>query len=88
MEEQRALSALLDAQGRLKVWPKKQARKLDALRDLAGMFDADRVYSEREVNALLDKAHTFGDLFLLRRALIEAGLLARDAHGREYRRNS
>ena len=82
----REIETLLDEEGRLKVWPRKQARKLAALRHLAGLFEPNRVYTEREVNALLEGAHKFGDLFLLRRALVEAGLLARDPHGREYRR--
>ena len=80
------LKNCLDEQGRVKVWPKKHARKDAVIQYLAEKFEYDRVYTEKEVNALLDEWHTFGDYFLLRRSLIEYGLLTRDAYGREYRR--
>ena len=79
------LKNCLDEQGRVKVWPKKHARKDAVIQYLAEKFEYDRVYTEKEVNALLDEWHTFGDYFLLRRSLIEYGLLTRDAIGREYR---
>lgn len=79
------LKNCLDEQGRIKVWPKKHAKKIAVLQYLAEKFDPSRVYTEKEVNALIDQWHTFGDYFLLRRGLVEAHLLTRDAFGREYR---
>ena len=43
-----------------------------------------RSYTEKEVNALLDERHTFGDFFLLRRELCDSGLLQRERDGSRY----
>ena len=80
------LKNCLDEQGRVKVWPKKHARKDAVIHYLAEKFEYNRVYTEKEVNAILDQWHTFTDYFLLRRSLIEYNLLSRDAYGREYRK--
>lgn len=52
---------------------------------LASHFQAEVVYAEKEVNAILKGLHTFEDVPLLRRHLIERGLLHRDPYGKEYR---
>lgn len=57
-----------------------------ALERLASAFDPGRVYSEREVNEALRDRHTFGDWALLRRELVEGGLLRRTPNGAECRR--
>ena len=80
------LKNCLNDEGRVTVWPKKHARKDAVLHYLAEKFEENRVYTEKEVNALLNQWHTFNDYFLLRRSLIEAHLLTRDAYGREYRK--
>ena len=80
------LKNCLDEEGRVTVWPKKHARKEAVLHYLAEKLEEDRVYTEKEVNTLLDQWHTFNDYFLLRRSLIEARLLTRDAYGKEYRK--
>lgn len=52
---------------------------------LVSHFRAEVVYTEKEVNAVLEDLHTFSDVPLLRRHLIECGLLQRDPYGKEYR---
>jgi hypothetical protein len=74
----------LDSEGRLTLWPSKRALQLAALDYLASKFEANRVYSEKEVNALLNQHHTFNDVALLRRELYERGLLNRAKDGSEY----
>jgi hypothetical protein len=49
-------------------------------------FEAGRDYAEPEVNAIIDANHLFGDYALLRRELVDRGLLQRDKAGRRYRR--
>jgi len=80
------LSGLLDEDGKVKAWPKKQARKSAVLAYLATKFEDNRSYTEKEVNTILDNWHLFNDYFILRRGLIEAHLLSRDIYGREYRK--
>ena len=74
----------LDKEGRLTLWPSKRTLQLFALDYLATKFEAGSVYSEKEVNALLNSWHTFGDPALLRRELHERGLLNRHKDGTEY----
>lgn len=78
------IERFLDEEGRLKIWPAKQANKQLALAYLAEKFEAGRVYTEHEVNAILAGWHSFGDLFVLRRGLIECGLLQRRRDGSAY----
>ncbi len=89
MEIQAALEAklrsFLDAQGRLTGFPAKRKTRMYALLYLARRFEADRVYTEREVNELLHRWHTFGDPATLRRELFDARFLDRSPDGREYR---
>lgn len=78
------LRSLLDDQGRIKIWPSKRARKEAAARYLATKFAPGRIYTEKEVNGIIDHWHTFGDYFLLRRTLVELQLMQRDARGSQY----
>lgn len=81
------LQHYLDAQGRLKAWPSKRNKgrfQQLALAYLATKFEPGNSYHEREVNALLNQYHTFGDPALLRRELVERGLVARLRDGSAY----
>jgi hypothetical protein len=77
----------LDGQGRLKEWPSKRNKgrfQQLALEYLATQFKPGTRYHEREVNALLNQHHTFGDPALLRRELVERGLVDRLRNGSAY----
>lgn len=76
----------MDNQGLLAAWPSRRRRKdqIAALHWLASKFEHDREYTEAEVNAILNEWHTFGDWALLRRELVDLGLLARTTGGRRY----
>lgn len=79
-----SLKNYLDVEGRLKWWPSKRSRQLIALDYLASKFKAGKVYSEADVNELLNRWHTFGDAALLRRELFDDGLINRQQDGAEY----
>jgi hypothetical protein len=74
----------LDGEGRLILWPSKRPLQLLALDYLASKLESGQIYSEREINTLLNSWHTFGDPALLRRELYERGLLNRQKNGAEY----
>jgi hypothetical protein len=74
-----------DGHGRLMRWPSRYATQRLALWALWERFDPARPYREREVNALLNAQHLFGDHCTLRRELVNMKLLGRTPDGREYR---
>jgi hypothetical protein len=75
-----------DTRGRLVRWPSKFSVQRLAMWVLWTRFDSRRVYSEKEVNAVLEAANAFGDHVTLRRELIDHRLLARKSDGSEYRK--
>jgi len=81
------LTNFIDESGRITAWPKKHEKKRAVLLYLAEKFEADRRYTEREVNDVITRWHTFGDLFLLRRGMIEEKYLCRTRDGSAYWRN-
>lgn len=84
MEQKTKIEQFLDNSGKITQLPQKQKARVALLEYLAGKFDPDRTYSEREVNALCTEWHTFGDYFLLRRELVDHGLLCRERDGSQY----
>lgn len=73
-----------DDAGRLVRWPSKFAVQRFAMWALWMRFDASRVYTEREVNTLLNAWATFGDPVTLRRELVNMKLLARKSDCSAY----
>lgn len=73
-----------DKDGRLTSYPKKQPVRQETLSRLADKFEAGRTYTEKEVNAIIDAAITFGDIELIRRALIDFRFLSRKRDGSQY----
>jgi hypothetical protein len=84
MEGSFRLRRFLDNRERVATWPAKQQDKRLVLKYLATKFEAERDYTEKEVNALLKAWHTFGDYVLLRRYLFDYGLLDRERNGSRY----
>ncbi len=79
------IERFLDSRKRLAVWPSKQADKLLAVEYLASKFDAQTSYSELQVNDIIKAWHTFTDWPLLRREMVDRGLMERDTSGENYR---
>lgn len=78
----------LDDEQKIKIWPSKVEKKLQILEYLATKFEYGRIYSEKEVNTIIETWHSFNDYFLLRRALVDYKLLCRTRNGAQYWRES
>jgi hypothetical protein len=68
--------------------PAKAAHKLLVLKYLASKFEIGKEYTEGQVNVIIDDWHTFGDYFILRRELVDCGLLKRLPNGSKYWRET
>ncbi|MCG7408154.1 DUF2087 domain-containing protein [Paenibacillus sp. ACRRX] len=68
--------------GRLTGFPKKEKRKIVILRNLAERFERGRLYTEKDINAVLKEA--YHDYVTLRRYMIDYGLLDRKEDGSQY----
>lgn len=84
MTRKKSIAPFLDETGKIIQLPQRQKRRYEVLAYLADKFERDRDYTEREVNAVCDAWHTFGDFFLLRRELVDSGLMARERDGSRY----
>lgn len=84
MEEIIDITRFLDESGMIVQMPGKQKPRRAVLEYLAAKFDPDVEYTEKQVNAICDEWHTFGDYFLLRRELVDSGLLGRERNGSKY----
>lgn len=78
------INRFLDAEGRIKQLPVPNRTKLPVLAYLAGKFDAQRNYSEKEVNEIITRWHVFKDYFILRRLLIDHKFMGRTPDGSKY----
>lgn len=67
---------------RLKTFAVKEKSKLVVLRHISQRFEADRMYSEKEVNEILKEV--YDDYVMLRRYLIEYGFIDREDDGSRY----
>ena len=77
------ISVFMDT-GKIEQIPVPNRTKIPVLEYLSNKFEVDRVYSEKEVNRIIDAWHTFGDYFILRRLLIDFKFLERTLNGSEY----
>jgi biotin operon repressor len=83
-EQPLELRRFLDSEGRVSSWPAKRKDQRLVLRYLAARFAPEQRYTEREVNALLNQWHTFGDPATIRRDMYDDGLLHRTRDGGGY----
>ncbi len=83
---QLGIDRLLDRAGKLSIWPTKGADKQLVCEWLATKIESSRTYSEVEFNDLIKSLHSFSDWPLLRRELIERGLVTRNRDGSAYRK--
>ncbi|HPI98018.1 MAG TPA: DUF2087 domain-containing protein [Synergistales bacterium] len=70
-------------EGRMDRYPLKAKDQVVVLREAVKLFDPRKIYSEKEVNAILEGL--FGDYAILRRNLVEYGFMARNPDGSGYR---
>ncbi len=69
--------------GKLTNLPRQQKRLFPILRWLATKFEIDRLYTEREINAVLKEAYAH-DFVSLRRDLVDFQYLRRELNGTKY----
>jgi len=74
----------LNEDGQIKSWPAKMDKKKAILLYLSEKFDSGVTYKEKEINEIINAWHTFGDLFILRRGMIDFGYLKRTKDGSRY----
>ena len=78
------IGVFLDGEGKIRKLPAPARTRTPVLGYLAGKFEPGRLYGEKEVNAVIDAWHTFGDYFILRRLLVDGGFMARKPDGSAY----
>jgi hypothetical protein len=74
-----------DDSGRLQRWPSKRSEQILALWIVWSFLPRGRQFPEIEINAMLGGWHDLGDYALLRRDLVDLGLLQRTPNGAIYR---
>lgn len=84
MKQKINIAKFLDGEGRITQLPQKKKVRVAVLDYLAGKFEPNHDYAEKEVNTICSEWHTFGDYFLLRRELIDNGLLCRELNCSRY----
>ncbi|WMJ83291.1 DUF2087 domain-containing protein [Oscillospiraceae bacterium LTW-04] len=84
MQQNTDIKRFLDASGRIIQLPKRAVPRAAVLSYLAEKFEAGSTYTEKSVNAICTQWHTFNDYFILRRELIDSGLLCRKPDGSSY----
>lgn len=75
-----------DNAGRMIRWPGRTNHQDLCLWVIWARLPAAETLSEPEVNQIIIAAHLFGDHAILRRSLVDAGMLTRTQDGRTYRR--
>lgn len=80
------LTRFFDAQGRLIRWPGKYSQRMLCLWIIWARIPARTTYTEKEISALLNVLHLFGDHALLRRELVNNHMMKRTPDGRQYKR--
>ncbi len=86
MEIPIVLKGYVDEQGKFDKMPGKRQKKKVALmlQYLAAQFIEDRQYTEKEVNEILNKHHSFNDPASLRRLMFGSKLINRTLDGTAY----
>ena len=79
-----SLKGFLDDSTRVIAWPAKSKKQKLVLEYMAEKFEWGKKYSEKQVNELLNKFHTFEDPAILRRELYMKKFLDRKIDGSEY----
>lgn len=73
-----------DENQKIKKLPKNYGKKMEILNFLATQFDKEKIYSENEINLILNELHLFNDHCILRRELYNNFYLDRSPDGKKY----
>ena len=74
---------LFERFAKIRSLPRREGRKRIVLKVLVKNFIRNKIYSEEEVDAVIKKY--FDDFGMVRRELVELGLMERDPSGRKYK---
>lgn len=77
---------VFDADGRITRWPGKRSQQEICLWFLWSKIPPRLRFTEREISERLNALHLFGDAALLRRDLVDLGLMRRNRDGSDYQR--
>lgn len=80
------VARFFDEQGRLVRWPGKFSQRMVCLWVMWSRVPARTPLTEREISDMLEAQHLFGDYALLRREMVDRGMVERTPDGRQYRR--
>lgn len=75
---------IIDKDGKIIRWAKKQKDQNLILQYIKNKFNADIFYSEAEINQIIKDSITFDDYVLIRRELIEKRYLNRSDDCKKY----
>ena len=73
-----------DSNGKLMQYPSKRPMRIMVLIRIIEQMDANRKYTEKEINEIIKLHIAFGDLELIRREMYQYKLLGRIRDGSEY----
>ncbi|PXV86288.1 hypothetical protein C8E03_11373 [Lachnotalea glycerini] len=76
----------LDKDNKIFILPKKKNKRMQVYEYLIDKFEQDRIYTEKEVNIIINDNHSFNDLCLIRRELVDYKLFSRLDNGTCYKR--
>lgn len=84
--KQKDIDKYITKDGKIIAYPSKRHRAVRPYiyAAIAGHFEANQQYSEKEVNAIIQAIILFEDYVLIRRELIDFGYLGRTNDGRAY----
>ncbi len=78
------LDNYFDSNGKLLQYPSKRPMRIIVLIKIVEQMEANRKYTEKEVNEIIRSHISFGDIELIRREMYQYKLLGRLRDGSEY----
>ncbi len=78
------LDSYYDSDGRLIQYPSKRPMRIIVLIKITEQMDANRKYTEKEINEIIRLHIAFGDIELIRREMFQFKLIGRLRDGSEY----
>ncbi|XPV74717.1 MAG: DUF2087 domain-containing protein [Desulfovibrio sp.] len=75
-----------NAEGLLIRWPKKFSQRVLCLWIMWSRIPTKTTFTEREISDIIEKNHLFDDYALLRREMVDRGMISRTDDCSEYRR--
>jgi ribosomal protein S18 acetylase RimI-like enzyme len=84
MEISENVKKFCGSDGKVKSWPTKNNLKQEVIEYFSTKFKYNIIYTEKEINQVIDDNHTFNDCISIRRELIDNHLLYRTNSGSKY----